>query len=276
MNEYRNQIDHSIIDIKALKLRLLGICPSDSHEFDLISDVASYIETIYPEILEGKIWPKLGETMIGYKRLCNIEACLTNIINNKVEGDLIETGVWRGGACIFMRALLEDKGISDKKVWVADSFEGLPIPNSILYPDDSGDISYTFNELSVSLDEVKNNFANYHFLDDQVVFLKGWFKDTLPAAPIGKLSMLRLDGDLYESTIDALFYLYPKLSPGGYCIIDDWGAIAACRHAVEDYRKIYNITEDIQGIDWTGVFWIKEKESPIYSRDQFNRMILTK
>ena len=66
------------------------------------------------------------------------------------------------------------------------------------------------------LETVKANFEKYGLLDAQVVFLKGWFKDTLPAAPIGKLAVMRLDGDMYESTMDALKSLYPELSPGGY------------------------------------------------------------
>jgi predicted O-methyltransferase YrrM len=84
--------------------------------------------------------------------------------------------------------------------------------------------------LAVSREDVERNFAKYGLLDDRVVFLQGWFKDTLPSAPIGKIALLRLDGDMYESTMDALQNLYPKLSPGGYCIIDDF--FGPCRLAV--------------------------------------------
>lgn len=96
-------------------------------------------------------------------------------------------------------------------------------------------------------------------MDEHVKFLKGWFKDTLPNAPISKLSLLRLDGDMYESTMDAITVLYPKLSIGGYLIVDDWGAVAGCKKAIEDYRKENNITEPIIEIDWTGVYWRKER-----------------
>jgi len=164
--------------------------------------------------------------------------------------------------------LLELFGDQEKTVWLADSFEGLPPPDSKNFPADEGDEHHTFKDLVVSIEEVKNNFTKYELLDNRVKFLKGWFKDTLPAAPIQKLSLIRLDGDMYESTIDALFYLYPKLTVGGFCIIDDWGAIPACKKAVEDYRSVFNISERIQIIDWTGVFWEKEVEViPIERKD---------
>jgi O-methyltransferase len=93
-----------------------------------------------------------------------------------------------------------------------------------------------------------------------VKFLVGWFKDTLPNTPIEKLALLRLDGDMYESTMDALTHLYSKLSIGGYIIIDDWGAVPACKNAVIDFRTKFNISEEIIPIDWSGVYWKKLRE----------------
>lgn len=205
----------------------------------------------------GRDWPLKAHTMIGRKRLNNIQYCVEKTIKDKIPGDLIETGVWRGGATIFMRAILKVYNVKDKKVWVADSFEGLPPPDLHNYPQDKGLDLYTFKNLAVSLDTVKENFKRYNLLDNQVIFLKGWFKDTLPQAPINKLSVLRLDGDLYESTLEALKYLYPKLSIGGYVIIDDYGAIKPCRQAVNYYRKHNKIREPIFSIDHTGIYWRK-------------------
>jgi hypothetical protein len=156
-----------------------------------------------------------------------------------------------------MRAILKAYDIKDKMVWCADSFEGLPAPDPEKYEADKNDRFYTFDELRISLDIVKENFKKYDLLDDQVKFLKGWFKDTLPTAPIKKLSILRLDGDMYESTMDALTNLYPKLSSGGYIIIDDWGSVEGCQLAVKDYRKSNNINEEIIPIDNDGIFWKK-------------------
>jgi len=112
-----------------------------------------------------------------------------------------------------------------------------------------------YPQLVVPLETVKANFAAYGLLDEQVRFLAGWFRDTLPAAPVKALAVLRLDGDLYESTILALESLYPKVSRGGFVIVDDYGAIPACRKAVDRYRSDYGITETLHVVDWTGVFW---------------------
>lgn len=211
------------------------------------------------ERMNGRDWPHYAETMIGYKRLSNLQYCVTDIIENNVEGDLIETGVWRGGAVIFMRAILKAYDVKDRIVWAADSFEGLPKPNAEKYAADKNDTLYTYDELKVSLETVQDNFRKYDLLDDQVKFLKGWFRDTLPAAPFKKLAVLRLDGDMYESTMDALVNLYPKLSVGGYIIIDDWGAVEGCKLAVQDYRKEKGIVEEIIPIDADGVYWQKKK-----------------
>jgi O-methyltransferase len=140
-------------------------------------------------------------------------------------------------------------------MFVAGSFEGLPPPDPEQYPADSGDLHHTVRELAISLDQVRANFAKYGLLDDEVVFLKGWFKDTLPAAPIERLAVLRLDGDMYESTMDVLRHLYPKVSPGGYVIVDDYGCVPACRQAVEDYRRDHAIDAPICEIDEWGVYW---------------------
>jgi O-methyltransferase len=207
---------------------------------------------------EGRDWPVLAHTMIGMKRLNNLQFCVESVLQSNVPGDLIETGVWRGGATILMRAILKAYGVVDRTVWVADSFAGLPPPDP-QYPADSKDKHHTKRPLEVSLEQVRENFTQYGLLDDQVRFLKGWFKDTLPGAPISKLSVIRLDGDMYQSTMDGLVNLYPKLSPGGYLIVDDFGAVPGCRQAVEDFRKERGITEPVTQIDWTGVFWQRGK-----------------
>lgn len=160
-----------------------------------------------------------------------------------------------GGACIFMRGLLEAYCDRNRKVYVADSFQGLPKPDEEKYFYDKGSVFHKNLLMAVSLKQVKENFEKYNLLDDQVVFLPGWFKDTLPTAPIDKLSILRLDGDMYGSTMEAIEALYPKLSVGGFCIVDDYGAIEGCRRAIDDYRARKNIEDKIQIVDWTGVYW---------------------
>lgn len=208
--------------------------------------------------VEGRDWPANAHTMIGIHRLDNLHFCVEDLLARKVPGDLMETGVWRGGAAILMRAILKANGVTDRRVWCADSFEGLPPPDAAKYPADANLAFNQFKELAVSLEEVQNNFRRYNLLDDQVKFLKGWFRDTLPGAPVERLALLRLDGDLYESTMDALTALYPKVSRGGYVIVDDYNDIPACRQAVHDYWQRHGIKEEIMAIDWSGVFWMKQ------------------
>jgi len=206
---------------------------------------------------DGRDWPPTAHTMVGLRRLDNVQRCVEDVLARGVPGDLIETGAWRGGACILMRAVLKANGVCDRSVWVADSFRGLPAPDADRYPGDAGDHHHAVPFLAVPLERVKENFRRYGLLDGQVKFLEGWFRDTLPNAPVDRLAVLRLDGDMYESTMDGLVHLYPKLSPGGYVIVDDYGYCANCRNAVDDYRTANGITAEIRRVDWTGVYWMK-------------------
>jgi O-methyltransferase len=208
--------------------------------------------------MTGTDWPANGMTMIGWQRMTNLERCVEDVLANEVPGDLIETGVWRGGAAILMRALVKAHGgEAGRLVWLADSFDGLPEPNREEYPADAGDRHHKFRYLAATQAEVELNFSRYGLLDDGVKFLAGWFSETLPTLGDNAWSVLRLDGDMYESTLVALEHLYPQLSPGGYAIVDDYGAVAACRQAVHDYRQRNSIGEPIREVDWTGVYWQK-------------------
>lgn len=200
---------------------------------------------------------EVAHTMIGCKRLDNIHRCLDVIRQERIPGDLMETGVWRGGAVIFMRGYLAAYNIADRIVWAADSFAGLPKP---VAPQDAG---YDFSAdvhpiLAISIEEVKHLFTKYNLLDDKVRFVKGWFSESLPNISVKQLALLRLDGDLYQSTRDALVNLYHRVAPGGFVIIDDYGDFEPCKAAVDEFRAEHNITEAIERIDWTGVFWRKQ------------------
>jgi hypothetical protein len=226
--------------------------------------------------LQGKDFPSQAHTMVGMQRLDNIQALVEDILARGVAGDLIETGVWRGGSTIFMRGILKAHGVTDRSVWVADSFEGPPQPG-----DEGTERSFSSDEqrdawratirkrpLSVIImaahlregttyEAVREHFERYGLLDDQVRFLRGWFRETLPTAPIERLALLRLDGDLYDSTFVALQSLYPKLSAGGYVIVDDYGSFSECRRAVHDYLRASSEEVKLQPVDDEAVFWQK-------------------
>lgn len=201
-----------------------------------------------------ELWPASAETMIGLRRLENFGECIRRAIEDDVPGDVMETGVWRGGAVIYAKAVLAAHGDTARQVWVADSFQGVPPPDP-RYPADEGDTHWTVEELAVPADEVRRNFERYGLLDDRVRFLEGWFEDTLPDAPVERLAVMRLDGDLYSSTHQVLEAMYDRLSPGGFVIIDDYGAVEGCRRAVHDFREERGIDDEIVEIDWTGVYW---------------------
>ena len=204
----------------------------------------------------GRDWPRQAHSMIGNRRMSNLREIAECVLECNIPGDFIETGVWRGGACIMMRAVLKAFGDTTRRVFVADSFCGLPAPNPEIAAD-LGDEHYKFSELFVSSDQVRANFAKYGLLDAQVSFLEGWFSDTLPAAPIQEIAILRLDGDMYESTMDALNALFDKVTPGGFVIVDDYGAVEGCQRAIREFRAARGIDDPLYDIDGYGAFWRK-------------------
>lgn len=212
--------------------------------------------------LTGRDWPVNGSTMVGLERLTNVQQCVEAVLADDVPGDFIEAGVWRGGTTVLMRALLEVHDDVRRRVWVADSFAGLPRPQADQFPADAGDNHHTYDFLVVPVEEVKRTFARYGFLDDRVRFIVGWFRDTLPRLRDETWAIVRVDGDMYESTFQALENLYPNLSPGGYLIADDYGAIPSSAKAVEDFRRAQGITDELHQVDWTGVYWRKGEPRP--------------
>jgi len=194
-----------------------------------------------------------AESMVGLRQFDHMEHCIHQVVQNNVPGDLLEAGVWRGGMCIFMRGALKALGETGRRVWVVDSFEGLPPLDTAVdkHPWKAGD-------MAVPLEKVKRNFARYDLLDDNVQFLKGFFCDTLPG-PVGPLAILRVDADLYTSTTDVLQALYSRLSPGGFAIFDDYQNLPDCRRAIDEFRANHHITEPIQMIDRRAAYWQKQR-----------------
>lgn len=198
-------------------------------------------------------------TMAGEDALNNVQYCVEAALAMGVPGDLLEAGVWRGGLTILMRGLLAAHDVRDRKVWVADSFQGLPEVDPEVDPEDAlaHELLACVGGLSVSADEVREAFAGHDLLDEQVGFLEGWFNETLPG-PVESLAVLRLDGDYYGSTRDVLRSLYPKLSTGGFLIIDDYGLPVGCRRAVDEYRAEQGITAPLTMVNERIACWQRE------------------
>jgi O-methyltransferase len=216
------------------------------------------IQTFEPSYREeGLDWPATALTMVGRRRLHNFRTLIERAIDERVDGDILEAGVWRGGASILARAVLAARGVADRRVILADSFEGLP-PPSEQFPADTGADFHTHPELAVSLEQVRANFERFGLLDDQVVFLKGWFRDTMPSVDADALAVLRLDGDMYESTIVPLTHLFDRVSAGGWVIVDDYQIMAPCRDAVRDFLNDLRIRPHLHQIDHVGVYFRKD------------------
>src|SRR5579862_2751004 len=250
-----------VSDAVRLYLRLLRRClvrdifPDQRYQGSDLSRTYAYA----PDLREnGLDWPTEAVTMVGMKRLTNLQECCLAAVQDSVPGDFVETGSWRGGCGILMRAVLEACADQARKVWLFDSFQGLPKPDAESYPADKEDTFWTFSSyLGVSVEQVKANFEKYELLDDRVRFVEGWFRDTIPVNNTGPISVLRLDGDMYESTWLVLTHLYPKVSQGGFVIVDDYGAVPGCKTAVDEFRHQHGIDSPMTPVDWTGVFWRK-------------------
>lgn len=237
----------------------------DQYDYQTLHDIAQSRSELLAEISRSR---QVGQhpyrkitnigfpdTMIGRARLDSLHECIDHVIRHEVPGDFMECGIWRGGAGILMAGYLGIHGIEDRRVHLADSFEGLPDPTAEQDPDLSRDV---YPQLAVSLEDVKRNFEKYDLLGPNVEFIQGWFADSLPKAPIQSLSLLRADGDLYSSTWEILDNLYDKVSPGGIVIMDDYGVLPQCAQAVEEFFESRNETlPELKEIDWSGVFWYK-------------------
>lgn len=223
---------------------------------DLMRD--SILGAIYddPSKFEEPFFPVRAHTMISPRRMDNIRDLLQRVIKGGIPGDFVETGVWRGGACIYAAAVIKAYG-SNKKVWCCDSFEGLPPPNPEMFPVDTGDKHHMVKHLAVSLQEVMDNFKKYNLLDENVGFVKGFFSDTLHTLPTKDISVLRLDGDMYESTIVALRELEPRVSLGGFIIVDD-ARLPGAWHAVNDYLIETKRAVTPIDIDGESFYWQKD------------------
>lgn len=190
-------------------------------------------------------------TLLTRAQLDLIEAAVVMVERERIAGDFLEAGIWRGGAVAFMRGLIEAHDIAVRRVIAADSFAGIP-PNSRT----EGDPVDGWNDRWVaSVEEVRGNIERFGLLDDRVAFLVGFFENSLPTLTDEAFAIIRLDSDSYDSVETSLDHLYPRLSPGGVVIIDDWH-LPGCRKAVLDYRARYDIRDELQVHDGNA-YWVK-------------------
>ena len=206
-------------------------------------------------------------TMTMPGRCRNLWDLCCDALARKVPGCLVECGVWRGGSAAVMGLAARHAG-ERRLLHLFDSFEGLPEPDerdgakAISYSHGkSGGALASIHQCEAGLAEVQDVILRKVRLpEDLVIFHRGWFQDTIPAdaKSLGPISVLRLDGDWYESTAICLKHLYPLLSPGGVLILDDYYCWDGCRKATDEYRAEHGIAAPLVRIDVEAVYWIKE------------------
>jgi O-methyltransferase len=249
------------LQIQHLERGADGLSGAELHRFQ--RDIAERESDRFAKLMAGKrqgVGPvRYAHTMIGLFRLSNIERCAEQIMAERIHGDFLEAGVCKGGAAIFMRGLQVAHGEPERKTWVVDSFAGVPPSDQ---PRDA-DYGLHLEEarlpwLACSEESVREHFSRYDLLGPNVEFVKGWLADSLPGAAIGPLALLRIDVDLYSSTLECLDLLYDKVVPGGFVIVDDYGFLQCCRDAVDEFRARRGVSEPIRWVDHSGIYWRKE------------------
>lgn len=200
-------------------------------------------------------------TGLRLAQLANLHRLAEQILERGVRGDFLEAGVWQGGVIIFLAGLLHAYRANGVRLWAVDTFNGIPRDP---HPDEVHDpVDEWVDRWAVPLEVVRDNIRRYGLLDERIQFVRGPFREAIPRADIGALALLRIDADAYASTMDALELLYPKVSPGGHVIIDDWH-LEGCRRAVMDYRARHSVSAPIMGVYESGaceenepyeVFW---------------------
>ena len=209
-------------------------------------------------------------TATSIERVYALKNAITYIIKNKIKGDFVECGVWKGGSCMLMAKTLVNEGEKERKIWMYDTFDGMTEPT-----DDDCEIETNvsgsdllkntpkntdkFNMWAYApLEMVKKNMKKTMFPEERIHFIEGKVENTLSKVKPQNIALLRLDTDWYESTKCELEQLYPLLSIGGVLIVDDYGHFSGAKKAVDEYFSKTNVKPLMNRIDYSGRLIIKQ------------------
>lgn len=234
--------------------------------FDIVRKNSKNIPPDFDEISAKIIDYVSPYTMTSVERIYSLINATKYVIENDIEGDFVECGVWKGGSMMAIAYTLKHFLCTSRHLYLFDTFEGMSTPTKDDF-DLSGLDAQTLLNTSEkinspiwcysTLDEVKNNFEKTGYTPEKIHFIKGKVEDTIPQYIPEKISLLRLDTDWYESTKHELVYLFPRLVNGGVIIIDDYGHWQGCRKAVDEYIRKNNISILLNRIDYTGRIGVK-------------------
>ena len=229
-------------------------------------------EATFPDIVEQEFWEIYNFckpfTMTSVERMYALYNAVDYIISNKIEGDFVECGVWRGGSSMLIAKMLVNRKIKNRNIYLYDTFEGMtqPTTNDISFDGQNAGVLFedyrNDNQESTwclaDLNDVKRNLSSTQFPERNLFFIKGKVEDTLEKnLPKNNISLLRLDTDWYESTKHELEILFPILVQSGVLIIDDYGHWQGCRKAVDEYFEGNPQKILLNRIDYTGRVGIK-------------------
>ncbi len=243
--------------LKILEQKGYGIIPPEQYLIDMEDGFKRIWEQVKPY------------TMTSIERGYALYKAVNYVIEHDIKGDFAECGVWKGGSCMLIANILKDAGISDRAIYMYDTFEGMTEPgeNDIIswngksvidkWKADQAGLENNFSGWAVGLNAVKANIASTGYPQDRFVYIKGPVEETLPENCPESISLLRLDTDWYESTRAELEYMYPLLSKGGVLIIDDYGHFKGAKLAVDEYFRDGKEALLLNRIDYTGRIGIK-------------------
>ncbi len=241
--------------VESLRLKGYGVIPPEQYLSDMEENFI-------------KIWEKVQPfTMTSVERGYSLFKSVEYVVKNNIQGDFVECGVWKGGSCMLIAMTLELFGDTDRKIYLYDTYEGMPEPTeedviswngrSVLekWEEDQSGKKDNFGSWAVGLDQVKTNVFNCNYPEENFIFVPGDVALTLKKIKPDNIALLRLDTDWYASTVEELETLYPLLIEKGVLIIDDYGHFDGARKAVDEYfqnRPIF-----LNRIDYTGRIGVK-------------------
>jgi len=204
-------------------------------------------------------------TMTSPERRASLLGAVDHLVKHRIEGDIVECGVWRGGSMMAVALALMARGDTSRRLWLYDTFEGMSEPTEADRGVDGESAQAQLQRAPrdaavwavASLDDVQANLARTGYPADRIRYVKGKVEDTLPATLPGRIALLRLDTDWYESTRHELAHLYPRLVRHGVLLIDDYGHWQGARKAVDEYFAAAAEPVFLHRVDYTARLVVK-------------------
>lgn len=204
-------------------------------------------------------------TMTSLERRASLVGAVDHVVKHRIQGDVVECGVWRGGSMMAVALALMARGDTSRHLYLYDTFEGMSEPTE---HDKAASGELAKSQLdrtqrdhplwaAAGLDDVKANLAATGYPAERIHYVRGKVEDTIPATLPGRIALLRLDTDWYESTRHELQHLYPLLAKHGVLIVDDYGHWQGAREAVDEYFASAAEPVFLHRVDYTARLLIK-------------------